>query len=116
MEAVRQNWITGLAVIVGAFLLFLAVAIGLDGESTGGERVFGLVSMGVPGLVLFGGLWGLRSGRLTRAVSYGAIVIGVIATLVWFWMVIPPIAALVVLWFGVVQGGLARESGAQLSL
>ncbi len=109
MEAVRENWITGLAVIVGVFLLFIAVAIGIDDESTGGERFFGLVSMGVPGLALFSGLWGLRSGRYSRAVSYGAIVIGVGATLVWFWMVIPPIAALLVLWFGVIRGGLARE-------
>lgn len=110
MEVVRANWITGLAVIVGAFQLFLGVAIGLDDAgSTDAERVFGLVAMGVPGLLLFGGLWGLRSGRLSTTVSYVAVVIGLASTLPFFWMVVPLIAALVVLWFGVIRQGLARE-------
>jgi hypothetical protein len=111
MAFVSRNWVTSLAVINGGFLLFLAVALGMNSsDSTASERVFGLATMGVAGLALLAGLWGLRSGRWSRSVSYAGVVVGVIGTLVWFWMVIPPILALVVLWFGVVRNGLAREA------
>jgi hypothetical protein len=110
ITALRSNWITWLAATIGAFLLFLAVAIGVDAESTTPERVFGGGVMGLAGVALFGGIWSLRSGRFSKAVSYAGIVVGVIATVSWFWMVIPPILALVMLWFGVIRGGLAEEA------
>ena len=90
--------------------MFLAIAIGLDGESTSGqERAFGVVANGVFAIALLGGLWFLRSGRVSTSVSLGGIVLGLLGGIVWFWMLIPPILAFVVLWFGVVKGGLMRE-------
>jgi len=114
MESVRANWNTGLAVLVGLFLLFLAFALGVsDGSendlSPGAQVLIAVFAVGVPGLALLGGLWNLRSARYSRTVSYVGIVIGLVATALWFWMLLPPIAALVVLWFGVIRGGLARE-------
>jgi hypothetical protein len=111
MEVAKGYWLTGLAVILGVFLLFLAIAIAFEDEpeSSGAETAFGVIVMGVAGLALLGGLWFLHSGRIPTSVCLGAIVLGLVGGLVWFWMVIPPIIALVVLWFGVIRGGLVRE-------
>ncbi len=109
MEAVRGNWNTGVAMLVGLFLVFMTVGIGVDDGSNGAERFFGVGVMGVASIAFIGGLLGLRSGRLSKIVANAGIVVGVAGTLIWFWMVIPPIFALVVLVFGVVRGGLARE-------
>ncbi len=109
MRGVTRYWNTGLAVFVGAFVVLLAVGLGSSDTLTTTENVLAGLAMGVPGLALFGGLWNMRSGRFPVAVSYIGIVLGLGAAMMWFWMVIPPIAALVVLWFGVIRQGLARE-------
>jgi len=114
MESVRANWITGLAVLVGVFLVLLAFALGVSDSSendlsSGVQILLAIFVVGAPGLTLLGGLWNLRSARYSRIVSYVGIVIGLIATALWFWMLLPPVAAVVVLWFGVIRGGLARE-------
>jgi hypothetical protein len=111
MDWFRQYWITGLAVLVGLFLAFLALAIAFDDdpEVSGQEQAFGVISMGLLAIALFGGLWLLRSGRLSTWAGLSLVVVGLLGGIVWFWMVIPPILALVVLWFGVARGGLVRE-------
>ncbi len=111
MSGLRNNWITAVAVVNGAFLAFMAVGIGVADESTSAERFFGIAVMGVAAIAFIGGLWGVRSGRLSKPVAPTGIVLGAAGTLLWFWMVIPPIIALVVLWFGVIREGLAREAG-----
>lgn len=109
LTVLRSNWITWLALVNGAFLVFMAVGSGVD-DGPAGERWGALAVMGVASVAFLGGLWGLRSGRFSKGVSLGGIVVGVVATLLWFWMVIPPVIALIVLWFGVIRGGLAREA------
>jgi hypothetical protein len=111
MAMMKRHWITGLAVVLGAFLLFLAVAFAVetDPESSGAEQAFGVITMGVTALALLGGLWFLRSGGLSTRVCLGAIVVGLVGGIVWFWMVIPPLVALVVFWFGIAKGGLVTE-------
>ena len=111
MEVMKRYWITGLAVGLGVFLLFLAVAFAFEAESgtSGQEKAFGVIVMGVAALALLGGLWFLRSGHLSTRVCLGAIGVGLLGGFVWFWMVIPPIIALVVFWFGFARGGLVRE-------
>lgn len=113
MEIVKRYWLTGLAVILGAFLLFLAVAIAFESEpeTSGPEKAFGVIVNAVLGLSLLGGLWFLRSGRFSTRVCVVAIMVGLVGGVVWFWMVIPLIVSAVVLWFGVVKGGLVRELG-----
>ena len=114
MDWIRHHWITSLAVLVGLFLAFLAIAIAFDDdpEVSDQEQAFGVISMGLLAIALFGGLWLLRSGRLNTWVCLSLIVVGLLGGLAWFWMVVPPILALVVLWFGVARGGLVRELAA----
>lgn len=110
LTVLRNNWITWLALLNGAFLVFMAVGIGVDDGSTTSERFTGLATMGVASVAFLGGLWGLRSSRLPKGVSLAGIVVGIVGTLMWFWMIFPPILALIVLWFGVIRDGLAAEA------
>ena len=111
MEIMKRYWITGLAAGLGVFLLFLAVAFAFetDPQTSWQEDAFGVTVMGVAALALLGGLWFLRSGRLSTRVCLGAIGFGLLGGIAWFWMVVPPIVALVVFWFGFVKGGLVQE-------
>ena len=115
MRGMTQYWNTGLAVLVGVFLVLMAFGLGVSDSDDFTSAVnqiliWAFLAVGVPGLALLGGLWNLRSGRYSRAVSYVGIVIGLVAAMMWFWwLLLPPIAALVVLWFGVIRQGLARE-------
>ena len=111
MEAVKQYWITGLAVVLGIFLLFLAFAFAGGQSQSAGRQVIGVLVTGVPGIALLGGLWGLRSGRVPVSICMGAIVLGLAGAMSWWWLFLPTIAAVVVFWFGVIRGGLARELG-----
>lgn len=107
----KRHWVTGLAVMLGAFFLFLAGAIAFEGDAAMSwqERAFGAIAMGVAALALLGGLWFLHTGRLSTRVCLSAVTVGLLASVVWFWMVIPPIIAGIVFWFGVARSGLVRE-------
>jgi hypothetical protein len=112
MDWLRHYWITTLTVLLGLFLAFLAIFFAIDDsnpEVSGQEEAFGVVTMGLLAVALFGGLWLLRSGRMNTWVGLGLIVVGTMGGIIWFWMIIPPIVALIVLWFGVARGGLVRE-------
>jgi hypothetical protein len=112
MDWLRHYWITTLAILLGLFLAFLAIAIAIDDsnpEESGQEQAFGVVSMGLLAVALFAGLWLLRSGSVNTWVGLGLVAVGSIGGIIWFWMIVPPIVALLVLWFGVARGGLVRE-------
>ena len=111
MDRIKRHWLTGLAAVLGLFLLFLSIAIAVesDPETSGGERAFGVIVDAVLGLSLLGGLWLLRRGGSHRSVALGAVVVGLLGGVIWFWMILPPVIALVVLWFGIIRGGLVRE-------
>lgn len=109
MEGVKGHWLTVLAVILGLFLLFLAFAFAGDQSQSGGQRAIGALVTGVPALALLGGLWGLGSGRVPVSVCTGAVVVGLVGGMIWWWMLFPTVIAVVVLWFGVIKGGLVRE-------
>jgi hypothetical protein len=112
MDWLTHHWITTLAVLLGLFLAFLAYLFAADGsnpEVSAQEQAFGVTVMGLTALALFGGLWLLRSGRTKTWVGLGLVAVGSIGGIIWFWMIIPPIVAVTVLWFGVARGGLVRE-------
>jgi hypothetical protein len=112
MDWLRHYWITTLTVLLGLFLAFLSFFFAIDDsnpEVSGQEQAFGVVTMGLFAVALFGGLWLLRSGRMNTWVGLGLIVVGTIGGIIWFWMIVPPIVALIILWFGVARGGLVRE-------
>jgi hypothetical protein len=86
------------------------LAIGVDGEPmSAAERVFGIAVTAGAGAALLGGMWLLRTRTVGRPVALAVVVLGLAGVSIWFWMLLPPILAIVVLWLGVVRGGLARE-------
>jgi MYXO-CTERM domain-containing protein len=74
VEAAKRHWLTALAVLLALFLLFMAVAIGIedDPDTSGAERAFGVIADAVLGLSLLGGLWALRRGRVPQSLALGA--------------------------------------------
>lgn len=111
MEAVKRNWITGLAALLGLFLLFLAVAIAVEGDADAStaEQAFGVTVDAVLGLSLLGGLWLLRREGASQPLALGAITVGSLGGVIWFWMILPPVIAVAVIWFAVIRRGLVRE-------
>jgi hypothetical protein len=112
MEWLRHHWITTLALLLGLFLAALAILFAIDDsnpEVSGQEQAFGVVTMGLLAVALLGGLWLLRSGRTNTWVGLGLIAVGSMGGIIWFWMIVPPIVAVIVLWFGVARSGLVRE-------
>jgi hypothetical protein len=109
MEFLKRFRFTALAVAVGLFLAVLAIMFALDPDETGGQRAIGALLAGLPALAVLGGLWLMRSEPGARVASTVAISIGLVAVLIWWWLIVPAVVALVVLWFGVVKGGLTRE-------
>lgn len=51
----------------------------------------------------------MRNGTVSRKAALSAIGFGLIGGFIWFWMLIPPLVAFAVLWFGIVRRGLVRE-------
>ena len=91
-------------------MLFLAVAIALDSDDSTSGRPTGGVVFGVCTLALLAGLWLLREGRATP-VAYTLIVVAALFPGAgFFWMfLLPTILAFVIIFFGVIRGGLVRE-------
>ena len=107
----QKHGLTSATFLMVAFVLFLAVAIALDTEdtSTTGRTTGGIV-FGLCTLALLAGLWLLREGRSTP-VAYTLIVVGALVPGVdFFWMLLlPTILAFIIVFFGVVRGGLVLE-------
>ena len=96
MKRLREHWLTGLSVL---FVVFLIVG-GVEGD----------LVLGSLGVALLIGLWLLRKDRGTPAAYILIVVPLVLAGLELSWVLfIPTILALVVIVFGVIRGGLARE-------
>ena len=108
----KQHWITTLTVFVGALTLILAVLGRLFGEDMSGAALNVLLSaLMVVGVFTLFGVWNLRGGRSIDMLSLSLISVGVaMFGLAWFWMLLIPSAlAVVVIWFGIVKGGLVTE-------
>ena len=115
MEAVKNHWVTALALLGTVFLLVVGIALivtGGDDSSGEGvpERIVGVIAV-LGGLAILGGLEGLRRGQDRLSISYALIVVGMIVLGVFFfWVVfVPLIVALVVRYAGVFRRGLERE-------
>lgn len=112
MTAVKNHWITGLTLLGSAFMLATGIGMLVSGGefNDDGIRVFGGFAT-LAGLAILAGLWGLRSGKVQRIVAHGVIVVGMLVLGVgyWWFVFVPPVLALAVLWAGVVKQGLVRE-------
>jgi len=109
MEFLRRYRLTALAVIVGLFLVVLAVLFALDPDESAGQRAVGALIAGVLALAVLGGLWLIRSGITPLSFASAAVAIGLVGSLIWWWMIVPALVALAVLWFGIVKRGLIGE-------
>jgi hypothetical protein len=107
----QKHWVTAATLLMVAFTLAIAVAIALDvDDSSAAERTFGGVVLGICGLALLAGMWLLREGRATRLAYALIVVVTLFVGVGFFWLLfIPTILAVVIIFFGVVRGGLVRE-------
>jgi len=109
--AVKQHWITALALLTAAFLAFLSIAgfLASDPEYQTEDRVTGVLAA-LAAAAVIGGLWGLRTGRLRLWVAHTLIVLGSVFTAMFFWLFfVPTIIAATVIYTGVIKRGLERE-------
>lgn len=107
----RKHWLTVTTLLMVAFIGFLALMLSVSDPDPGDDfRVLGVVVLGTCGLVLLGGMWLLREGRSTP-VAYTLIVgVTLFVGVGFFWMFfVPTVLAVVIIFFGVVRGGLVRE-------
>ena len=110
MESLREHWLTWLSLLFAAFLVGIGLVGAVDLDESAGARVAFLLVLVPLGVALLLGLWLLREGRAIPAAYVLIVVPLVLAGLGFFWLLfIPTIVALVVIVFGVIKGGLARE-------
>lgn len=112
MTALRNHWITWLSLVAAAFMLVTGTAMLI----TGGEfdeaevRTIGAFAV-VGGLLTLAGLGGLRTGRASARLSHAMIVAAMLILAIgyWWFVFVPPLVALAVIWAGVFRQGLSRE-------
>ena len=113
MKMVRAYWITALTVVAAGFLAVLGVAfLAGAGEGDRAESVASGIGCVVGAVALVVGMWGLWSGRFGRRVANVLVVVGLVGVGLWWWMFVPAVVALVLLYAGVIRGGLGRELAA----
>ena len=110
MERLREHWLTGLSLLFAASLILLPIARAFSSEDSTGARIAFYVVLVALGVALLVGLWLLREGRPQPAayilISVPVALVGLATPWLYF---IPMIPALLVIVFGVIKGGLARE-------
>lgn len=107
MDYIRRNWISVLVMVVVVFYVALGTVWMFDPEQTGGEKVVGFLLTFVPAAALLAGLRLARSGNTPGTRS--AIGLGMLPTLVFWWMIFPVLSAVAVVWFGLVKGRLVSK-------
>lgn len=107
MDYFRRNWIRGLVILVAVFYVTLGSVWMFDPEQTGGQKIVGFLLTFVPTAALLAGLRLARDDKTTPARF--AIGLGMLPTLVFWWMILPVLSALAVVWFGIVKGRLVPK-------
>ena len=107
-----NHWVTALTLVGTTFLVVVGIALIVTGgdDNDGGVRIVGVIAL-LGALAILGGLRGLRTGRPKPSLAFALIVVGMLVLGVgFFWFVLlPSILALVVLYAGVFRRGLERE-------
>ena len=107
----KDHWLTALALIAAALQVFLCLAATFtsDPEFRDEDRVVAVVT-GIGATALLAGLWGIRTRALPSRAANTLIVIGAVATALWFWLfLVPGIIGVALIYWGVMKGGLERE-------
>jgi hypothetical protein len=112
METVKDHWVTALTLLGTGFLVVVGIALIVTGgdDNSGEVRAYGVAGL-LGALAILAGLQGLRTGRPKPPIAYALIVIGMLVLGIgFFWFVLlPSVLALVVLYAGVFRRGLERE-------
>jgi hypothetical protein len=103
--AVRQTWWAPVAALLGVAMLLFGIGTIFEAHNWGG-RVFGSALLLAFG---FGMLYGLTRRPFSRQSGNGLILITTIPALLFFWVIVPTVAALVI-WVGVLTSGFSDES------
>lgn len=110
VDAIRAWWLTGLAALSAGFLLFVGVAL-ISGPDSGqgvSDRAFG-AGFFMAGVLLIVGLARLRAHPDPIWIANTLIVVGALAVGMFWWLLVPAIVAVVLIYSGVVRKGLQRE-------
>lgn len=103
--ALVQTWWAPIAGFAGGALLFFGFGTIFEADNWGG-RIFGsAILMGFGGLLLYG----LTRRPFARSSGNALILITTIPGFLFFWVLIPPIVALVI-WVGVFSSGFSDEA------
>lgn len=106
----KEHGNTTAAVLMVAFVTFIAAAIALETDDTTSGRTTGGVVFGLCAVAILVGLWLLREGRATPVANTLIVIGSLFPGVSFFWMLLLPTAlAVVVIYSGVIKGGLARE-------
>ncbi len=112
MDVLKNHWVTLLALVGAAFLLVTGITMlatgGEDGET--GIRVFGAFSV-VAGVATLVGLQAMRTGSLDVSIARALVIIGMVwlGAGFWWFVFLPPILAIAVLYFGIYRQRLPEE-------
>lgn len=107
----KRYWLAITSAIIGGLLVIFPILGVLFGEDEDAPVAVLILSLIVIGGMMMAGLWWLRTGRFGETVSLTLVGVG-LATfgLFFFWMLLIPTAlALIVIWFGIIKGGLVAE-------
>ncbi|MGI9023490.1 MAG: hypothetical protein ACR2HV_09735 [Acidimicrobiales bacterium] len=103
-HAVVQAWWAPVAGLLGLAMLVAGVGTIFEAHNLGGRIV------GSSLLLAFGGamLFGLMRRPFDRQAGNTMILLATIPALLFFWVIVPPLAAIVI-WVGVLQGGFSER-------
>jgi hypothetical protein len=103
-RAVVQTWWAPVAALLGAMELFFGFGTIFEAHNLGG-RIVGSTLMMAFGLAMF---YGLVRRPFSRQPGNMLILLATIPPLLLFWVIVPPIMAIVV-WVGVITGGFSEQ-------
>jgi hypothetical protein len=106
LRTLARNWWLILAALVGLFEVVSGV--GMFAEGNPGSIAGGAVIAGA-GLLVLGGI--IVRQRGSRVAGDRMIVVGALPTLPWMWMILPPLAGLIVIMAAALDAAEARSLG-----
>jgi hypothetical protein len=104
LRSLVQSWWAPVAVALAAFEILFAVEVMLRGSNLPGRIIGGSLAM-ASGVGIFNGL---MRRPFERAYGNVFVLLGTLLPLMIFWMLLPPLAAIVV-WVGVFTGGFSTR-------
>jgi hypothetical protein len=103
-HAVVQAWWAPVAGLLGLVMILAGIATVFEAHNLGG-RIVGSSLLTAFGLAM---LFGLVRRPFTRQAGNSVILVATIPAILFFWLIVPPIAAIIV-WIGVLRDGFSDQ-------